>query len=128
MAKAYYVKFETPEDLVSPILEALRVAAQTGKVRKGTNEATKAIERGISKLIVIAEDVEPPEVVAHLPLICEEQNAAYAFVPSKQELGKALGIEVTSAAAAILDAGDAQHIIDEVVASMAKINGGNAEQ
>ena len=128
MAKAYYIKFETPEDLVSPILEVLRVAAQTGKVRKGTNEATKAIERGISKLIVIAEDVEPPEVVAHLPLICEEQNAAYAFVPSKQELGKALGIEVTSAAAAILDAGDAQHIIDEVVASMAKIKGGNAEQ
>ena len=128
MAKAYYVKFDTPEELVSPILEALRVAAQTGKVRKGTNEATKAIERGISKLIVIAEDVEPPEVVAHLPLICEEQNAAYAFVPDKQELGKALGIDVTSAAAAILDAGDAQHIIDEVVASMAKIKGGNAEQ
>ena len=128
MAKAYYVKFDTPEDLVSPILEALRVAAQTGKVRKGTNEATKAIERGISKLIVIAEDVEPPEVVAHLPLICEEQKTAYAFVPNKQELGKALGIDVTSAAAAILDAGDAQHIIDEVVASMAKIKGGNAEQ
>ena len=128
MAKAYYVKFETPEDLVSPILEAVRVASQTGKVRKGTNEATKAIERGISKLIVIAEDVEPPEVVAHLPLICEEQNAAYAFVPNKQDLGKSLGIDVTSAAAAILDAGDAQHIIDEVVASMAKIKGGNAEQ
>ena len=128
MAKAYYVKFETPEDLVSPILEAVRVAVQTGKVRKGTNEATKAIERGISKLIVIAEDVEPPEVVAHLPLICEEQKTAYAFVPNKQELGKALGIDVTSAASAILDAGDAQHIIDEVVASMAKIKGGNAEQ
>ena len=128
MAKAYYVKFDTPEDLVSPILEAIQQAVQTGKVRKGTNEATKAIERGISKLIVIAEDVEPPEVVAHLPLICEEQNAAYAFVPDKQELGKALGIDVTSAAAAILDAGDAQHIIDEVVASMAKIKGGNAEQ
>ena len=128
MAKAYYVKFETPEDLVSPILEAVRVAVQTGKVRKGTNEATKAIERGISKLIVIAEDVEPPEVVAHLPLICEEQKTAYAFVPNKQEVGKALGIDVTSAAAAILDAGDAQHIIDEVVASMAKIKGGNAEQ
>ena len=128
MAKAYYVKFDTPEELVSPILEALRVAAQTGKVRKGTNEATKAIERGISKLIVIAEDVEPPEVVAHLPLICEEQNAAYAFVPDKQELGKALGIDVTSAAAAILDAGDAQHIIDEVIASLAKAKGGVTEQ
>ena len=128
MAKPYYVKNETPADLVNPILEALRVAATTGKVRKGTNEATKAIERGISKLIIIAEDVEPPEVVAHLPLICEEQGAAYAFVPEKQELGKALGIDVTSAAAAILDAGDAQHIIDEVVASLAKAKGGETKE
>ncbi|HSG73796.1 MAG TPA: 50S ribosomal protein L7Ae [Nitrosopumilaceae archaeon] len=128
MAKGYYVKFETPQDLVNPILEALRVAAQSGKVRKGTNEATKAIERGISKLIVIAEDVEPPEVVAHLPIICDEQGAAYAFVPSKQELGKSLGIDVTSAAAAILDSGDAQHIVDQVIETISKIKGGKSDK
>ena len=128
MAKAYYVKFQTPEELVSPIYEALRVATQSGKVRKGTNEATKAIERGTSKLIVIAEDVEPPEVVAHLPILCEEQNTDYVFVPSKQELGKALGIDITSAAAAILDSGDAQHIVDQVVSSISKIKGGKSDQ
>jgi large subunit ribosomal protein L7Ae len=128
MAKGYYVKFETPQDLVSPILEALRVAAQSGKVRKGTNEATKAIERGISKLIVIAEDVEPPEVVAHLPIICDEQGAAYVFVPSKQELGKSLGIDVTSAAAAILDSGDAQHIVDQVIETISKIKDGKSDK
>jgi len=127
MAKPYYVKFETPEELISPILEAIRVATESGKVRKGTNEATKAIERGTSKLIIIAEDVEPPEVVAHLPILCEEQGAAYAFVPSKQELGKALGIDITSAAAAILDSGDAQHIIDQVVSSISKIKGGKSD-
>jgi len=128
MAKPYYVKFETPEDLVSPILEALRVAASSGKVKKGTNEATKAIERGSSKLIVIAEDVEPPEVVAHLPILCEEQGAAFVFVPTKQELGNSLGIEITSAAAAILDAGDAQHIVDQIIATIAKIKGGKTDQ
>jgi len=128
MAKGYYVKFDTPQELVSPILEALRVAAQSGKVRKGTNEATKAIERGISKLIVIAEDVEPPEVVAHLPIICDEQGAAYAFVPSKQELGKSLGIDVTSAAAAILDSGDAQHIVDQVIETISKIKDGKSDK
>ena len=128
MAKPYYVKFQTPEDLVSPIYEALRVATQSGKVRKGTNEATKAIERGTSKLIVIAEDVEPPEVVAHLPILCDEQNTAYVFVPSKQELGKALGIDITSAAAAILDSGDAQHIVDQVISSISKIKGGKSDQ
>ena len=128
MAKPYYVKFETPEDLISPILEALRVAATSGKVKKGTNEATKAIERGSSKLIVIAEDVEPPEVVAHLPILCEEQGAAFVFVPTKQELGSSLGIEITSAAAAILDAGDAQHIVDQIIETIAKIKGGKTDQ
>ena len=124
MAKAYYVKFQVPEDLVSPIYEALRVAQQSGKVKKGTNEVTKAIERGISKLVVIAEDVEPPEVVAHLPILCEEHGAAYAFVPNRQELGKAIGIDVTSAAAAIIDAGDAQHIVDQIIASLSQLKGG----
>ena len=128
VAKAYYVKFQVPEDLVSPIYEALRVAHQSGKVKKGTNEVTKAIERGISKLVIVAEDVEPPEVVAHLPILCEERGAAYAFVPSRQELGKALGIDVTSAAAAILDAGDAQHIVDQIIASLSQLKGGQASK
>ena len=128
MGKPYYVKFETPEDLVNPILEALRVAATSGKVKKGTNEATKAIERGSSKLIVIAEDVEPPEVVAHLPILCEEQGAAFVFVPTKKELGNSLGIEITSAAAAILDAGDADHIVDKIIETIDKIKGGKTDQ
>ena len=79
MSKPYYVKFEVPKDLVSAIYEALRIAKDSGKIRKGTNETTKAVERGVSKLAIIAEDVEPPEVVAHLPIICEERNAAYVF-------------------------------------------------
>ena len=128
MTKAYYVKFQVPADLVSPIYEAVRVAHQSGKVKKGTNEVTKAIERGISKLVVIAEDVEPPEVVAHLPILCEEHNLPYSFVPSRQELGKALGIDVTSAAAAIIDSGDAQHIVDQIVASLAQIKGGQVSK
>jgi len=118
MSKPYYVKFETPKDLVNAIYEAIRVAKQSGKVKKGTNETTKAIERGASKLVVIAEDVEPPEVVAHLPILCEERNSAYVFVPSKQQLGQALGIDVPSAAACIMDAGEAQHILEQIVSSI----------
>ena len=128
LAKAYYVKFQVPTDLVSPIYEAVRVAHQSGKVKKGTNEVTKAIERGISKLVIIAEDVEPPEVVAHLPILCEEHGIPYGFVPSRQELGKSLGIDVTSAAAAILDSGDAQHIVDQIVASLSQIKGGQSSK
>ncbi len=121
MSKEYYVKFETPKDLVNEVYEAVRLARQSGKVRKGTNETTKAIERGVSKLVVIAEDVQPPEVVAHLPILCEERNAAYVFVPSKQQLGESLGIDVGSAAATIVDAGDAQHIVDQIINSISNL-------
>jgi large subunit ribosomal protein L7Ae len=127
MSKPYYVKFEASKDLVNAVYEAMRVAKQSGKVRKGTNETTKAIERGISKLVVIAEDVEPPEVVAHLPILCEERNAAFIFVPSKQQLGASLGIDVGSAAATIIDPGEAQHIVEQVVTSIGSLKGGKKE-
>src|SRR5678815_2057725 len=121
MSKPFYVKFETPKDLVNAVYEAVRLAKQSGTVRKGTNETTKAIERGISKLVVIAEDVEPPEVVAHLPILCDERTSKYVFVPSKKDLGNALGIEVGSAAATIIDAGESQQILDQITSSVDNI-------
>jgi large subunit ribosomal protein L7Ae len=121
MSKPYYVKYETPRDLVNAIYEAVRLAKQSGTVRKGTNETTKAIERGISKLVVIAEDVEPPEVVAHLPILCDERTSKYVFVPSKKDLGNALGIEVGSAAATIIDAGESQQILDQITSTVDNI-------
>ncbi|NOJ28933.1 MAG: 50S ribosomal protein L7ae [Nitrososphaeraceae archaeon] len=121
MSKPYYVKFEIPADLVDAVYEAVRVAKDSGKIRKGTNESTKAIERGISKLTVISSDVEPPEVVAHLPILCEERNTPYVFVPSKQRLGESLGLSVGSAAATIVEAGEGQHIVDEIVNTIKNI-------
>lgn len=118
MSKPYYVKYDTPKDLVNAIYEAVRLAKQSGMVRKGTNETTKAIERGISKLVIIAEDVEPPEVVAHLPILCDERTSNYVFVPSKKDLGNALGIEVGSAAATIIDAGESQQILDQITGTV----------
>jgi large subunit ribosomal protein L7Ae len=118
MSKPYYVKYDTPKDLVNAIYEAVRLAKQSGLVRKGTNETTKAIERGISKLVIIAEDVEPPEVVAHLPILCDERTSKYVFVPSKKDLGNALGIQVGSAAATIIDAGESQQILDQITVTV----------
>ena len=49
-------------------------ARKSGKVEKGTNEVTKAVERGTAKLVVFATDVEPKEIVQHLPIICKEKG------------------------------------------------------
>lgn len=124
MSKPFYVKFETPPAISDAAYEALQVANRTGQVRKGTNETTKAIERGIAKLVVVAEDVEPPEVVAHLPILCGERKIPYVFVPTKEKLGSAIGIDVPAAAACIIKEGDAANLVKEIVGRIEELQRG----
>jgi len=115
VAKPMYVKFEVPKELADQIYSAVESARDTGKIRKGTNEATKAAERGQAVLVVIAEDVDPAEIVAHLPPLCDEKKIPYIYVPSKRELGAAAGIDVPTAAIAIADAGQATHAVKGII-------------
>jgi large subunit ribosomal protein L7Ae len=105
---------EIPKDLVDKILQALEIAKNTGKVKKGTNETTKVIERGQAKLVVIAKDVEPKEIVMHLPVLCDEKKCDYIHIPSKEELGRAVGINVSTAAACIVEPGEAKSLVEEI--------------
>jgi large subunit ribosomal protein L7Ae len=113
-SKPFYVRFVTPKEVADAAYEALKTARETGKIRKGTNEATKSIERGKAKLVLIAENVQPPEIVAHLPLLCEERKAPYVYVPDKNKIGEALGISVSSAAAVIEETGEAEGLVAEI--------------
>jgi large subunit ribosomal protein L7Ae len=113
-SKPFYVRFEVPKEVADAAYEALKIASESGKIKKGTNETTKSIERGKAELVLIAEDVQPPEVVAHLPLLCEERNAPFVYVPEKNKIGDSLGINVSSAAASIEDPGDAANLVSEI--------------
>jgi large subunit ribosomal protein L7Ae len=115
MPKPFYVKYEVPKELADKAYQLVQVAKDSGKVRKGTNESTKAIERAVAKLVLIAEDVDPPQVVAHLPILCEERKISYLFVPSKLELGRAAGIDVGCAAISILDGGEGSKTLKEII-------------
>lgn len=115
MAKPIYVRFEVPKELADKAYEAVEGARDSGKLRKGTNESTKAIERKQAALVVIAEDVEPAEIVAHLPPLCDEKGIPYIYVPSKRELGAAAGINVGAAAITIAEAGRAAAAVKEIV-------------
>ena len=119
MSKSY-VKFETPADVQAKALEAITVAADTGRIRKGANEATKSIESGNATLVVIAEDVDPEEVVMHLPMLCGEKNIAYCYVATKKELGTAAGLPVTCAAIAIEKMGNAAELVKSIQEKVAK--------
>ena len=96
------------------VLEMIEIARETGKLKKGVNEATKAVERSAAKAVIVAEDVDPPEIVMHLEPLCDEKKIAIFRVPSKNELGRAAGMDVSTAAIAITDLGDAKKKMNEL--------------
>lgn len=113
-----YEKFKVPKELSDKVLQAIEIARTTGKVKRGTNETTKSIERGNAQLVVIAGDVEPEEIVMHLPALCDEKKIPYVYVPSKSELGRAAGLDVASAAVAIIEPGKGKDTVKEIIKSL----------
>ncbi len=89
-------------------------ARKSGKIEKGTNEVTKAIERGTAKFVAYASDVEPKEIIQHIPMLCKEKKIPCNEVESKQKLGVAAGIPVSSSSVAVIDAGDAKKDIESL--------------
>jgi len=115
MARPIYVRFDVPAELAAKSIEALELARDTGRIKKGTNEATKAIERGVARLVVIGEDVQPPEIVAHIPALCEEKKTPYIYIKKQSEIGSAAGLGVKSAAAAIVEPGKGKELVEEII-------------
>ena len=96
------------------VLEAVEIARTSGKIRKGANEATKAIEKGQAKLVVYAADVSPKEIIMHLPLLCKEKNIPCFSVAKKEDLGAAAGLALGTAAVAIVKEGEAKGAVDSL--------------
>ncbi|MCI4322542.1 MAG: 50S ribosomal protein L7Ae [Thermoplasmata archaeon] len=114
MARPIYVRFETPADIADKALQLVQVARETGRVRVGTNEVTKSSERAEAKLVVMAEDVDPVEILVHIPMLCEEKRIPYLYVGKKQRLGAAVGLSKSAASVAIVEPGEAKALLDEL--------------
>lgn len=120
-------KIEVPQELINKTYDAFNSASVGGKIRKGSNETTKAIERKQALLVAIADDTSPPEIVAHIPILCDEKGIPYLYVPKKEELGKAAGMSVPTAAAAIVEAGESKKLIDDIASQLKTLKGGKSE-
>ncbi len=119
-----YVRFNVPPELMERTYECVRLAAESGKIKKGVNESTKAVERGLAKFLVIAQDVDPQEIVAHLPLLAEEKKVPYSYVDSKVKLGQCAGIEVAASSVVVIDPGKAKPLMDEIITKVNEIRKG----
>ncbi|HDD42404.1 MAG TPA: 50S ribosomal protein L7ae [Nitrososphaeria archaeon] len=124
--KPSYVNFDVPEELMKATLEVVKLARETGRIRKGVNEVIKSIERGQARFVVIAMDVDPPEIVAFLPTLCDERKIPYIFVTSKKELGEAAGLQVSASSVSVIEPGDAKDFMDEIIKKVAELRGAKA--
>ncbi|EDK44470.1 NHP2/L7aE family protein [Lodderomyces elongisporus NRRL YB-4239] len=106
--------------LTQQILDVAQQAQNLRQLKKGANEATKTLNRGISEFIIMAADAEPIEILLHLPLLCEDKNVPYVFVPSKAALGRACGVSRPVIAASVTS-NDASSIKNQIYGIKDKI-------
>jgi large subunit ribosomal protein L7Ae len=106
---------EVPKEMIERIYKLIESVKIDGKLRKGTNETTKAIEKGESQFAIAAEDTAPKEIVMHFPTLCAEKKIPFVYVPSKTELGAAAGLPVSTSAIAIVNPGDAKKQLMTIV-------------
>eukprot|EP01060_Flectonema_neradi_P012880 TRINITY_DN1966_c0_g1_i1.p1 TRINITY_DN1966_c0_g1~~TRINITY_DN1966_c0_g1_i1.p1 ORF type:complete len:127 (+),score=32.54 TRINITY_DN1966_c0_g1_i1:55-435(+) len=90
------------ETLSRTIHDLVQDAQNFQQLKKGANEATKTLNRGIAELIILAGDCNPIEILLHLPMLCEDKNVPYIFVPSKLALGRAAGVSRNVIAVSII--------------------------
>lgn len=113
-----YVKFNIPENLQNALKNAISTIADAkdAKIRKGMNEVTKSIERGNAKIVIMAGDVSPPEILLHIPILCEEKKIPYAYLPTKKEVGNVAKINIGSSAISIDNVGSGNdNILKDII-------------
>lgn len=120
---ATHVRFETPPELADELFDLIQAARDFGRIKKGTNEVTKVVERGEALLVVMAEDVNPPELLAHIPLISAEKRVPFGYVKKKTELGRSVGLKKDTAAVAIVALDKGQEKLDAAAQKLAKLAG-----
>ncbi|OVA12517.1 H/ACA ribonucleoprotein complex [Macleaya cordata] len=70
-------------------LKLVRKATESKCLKRGVKEVVKSIRRGNKGLCVIAGNISPIDVITHLPILCEEADIPYVYVPSKEDLATA---------------------------------------
>ena len=67
----------------------VKKASQAKCVKRGVKEVVKALRKGEKGFCIIAGDISPIDVITHLPIMCEDRQISYTYVPSKHDLGAA---------------------------------------
>jgi len=115
------IGFEVTEELAGKLYQLVERVKSDGKLKKGSNEVTKSVERSEPKLVIAASDVEPQEIIMHLPVLCKEKEVPFVIVPKREELGASAGLPVSTAVIAVVNPGGAKAAFDSVIKNISAL-------
>lgn len=84
-----FAKPLAPKKLNKKVLKTIKKASKAKHVKRGVKEVVKSLRKGEKGLVIIAGDISPPDVISHIPVLCEDSSVPYLFIPSKEDLGSA---------------------------------------
>jgi len=88
--------------LAQELLDLVQECGHYRQLKKGANETTKSLQRGTSEIAILAADTQPLAILLHIPLLCEDKDIPYVYVPSKVALGRACGVTRSVIAVSLL--------------------------
>ncbi|CAH6718442.1 H/ACA ribonucleoprotein complex subunit Nhp2p [[Candida] jaroonii] len=84
-----FAKPLAPKKINKKVLKTVKKASKAKHVKRGVKEVVKSLRKGEKGLVIIAGDISPPDVISHIPVLCEDSSVPYVFIPSKEDLGSA---------------------------------------
>ncbi|ROT41502.1 L30e-like protein [Sodiomyces alkalinus F11] len=114
------VPFAVPladDKAMKKVLKTVRKAAKNNTLKRGVKEVVKTLRKSppaapgrttFPGVLIIAGDISPQDVVSHLPVLCEDHNVPYIFVPSRAELGAAAKTKRPTSVVMVMETGSAK--------------------
>lgn len=113
-------------------VEAKGAAPKTGPkprvIKFGLNHVTELIQNKKAKLVVIAHDVDPVELVVWLPALCRKMNVPYCFLKGKARLGQLVHLKTASCIALTDIAPEHNKELDQLVSVFRPMYNDNVEE
>lgn len=107
--------------LSKKLYKCVKKAAKVKNIRRGVKEVQKFINKGEKGIVVLAGDTLPIDVYCHLPVMCEDRNLPYAYIPSKVDLGSSAGSKRPTCVILIKPHEDYQDAYDEVLEEVSSL-------
>jgi len=104
--------------LTKKALKTIKKASGAKAIRRGVKEVVKAIKKDTKGLCIIAGNISPLDVIAHVPILCEEKGIPYCYVPSKEDLGLASLTKRPTSIVLVTCGADFKEAYDELQAEM----------